>query len=84
MTRLREHYDNVVKPELIKQFGYANPMQVPKLEKVVINMGVGEASQDRKLIKGAVEEMTLISAFICFNINGCTHVFGGCASWPCR
>jgi len=61
MTRLREHYDNVVKPELIKQFGYANPMQVPKLEKVVINMGVGEASQDRKLIKGAVEEMTLIS-----------------------
>ncbi len=61
MTRLHELYDNVVRPELVKQFGYANVMQVPKLEKVVINMGVGEASQDRKLIKGAVEDMIMIA-----------------------
>ncbi len=61
MARLRERYNDVVRPALLKEFGYANPMQVPKLEKIVINMGVGEASQDRKKIEGAVSDMTLIS-----------------------
>ncbi len=61
MTRIREHYENVVKQALTQEFGYDNPMQVPKLEKIVINMGVGEASQDRKKITGAVEDMTLIA-----------------------
>ena len=46
MTRLQEHYDNVVHAGLMKEFGYANPMQVPRLDKIVINMGVGEAVQD--------------------------------------
>ena len=43
MTRLQEHYDDVVRPALMKEFSYTNPMQVPRLDKIVINMGVGEA-----------------------------------------
>ena len=61
MTRLKEQYEKTVKPALIEQFGYTNPMQVPKLEKIVVNMGVGEASQDSKKIDGAVSDMTLIT-----------------------
>ncbi len=61
MTRLRELYEETVKPSLVERFGYANPMQVPRLDKIVVNMGVGEASQDRKLIEGAVDDMTLIT-----------------------
>ncbi|MCW9034279.1 MAG: 50S ribosomal protein L5 [Alphaproteobacteria bacterium] len=61
MTRLREHYDTVVKPALLEEFGYKNVMEVPKLEKIVINMGVGEASQDKKKIQSALQEMELIS-----------------------
>src|ERR1700688_404159 len=60
-ARLREHYDTVVKPELIKQFQYKNPMEVPKLEKIVINMGVGEAVGDSKRINVAAEELARIS-----------------------
>ncbi|ARJ67472.1 50S ribosomal protein L5 [Magnetospirillum sp. ME-1] len=61
MARLRTHYNTVVKPALQKEFNYANPMQVPKLEKIVINMGVGEAAQDSKKIEAALAELTLIS-----------------------
>jgi large subunit ribosomal protein L5 len=61
MARLRKHYDTVVKPALQKEFNYKNPMQVPKLEKIVINMGVGEAAQDSKKIESALAELTLIS-----------------------
>ena len=61
MSRLREFYEETVKPAMVEQFGYANPMQVPKLDKIVVNMGVGEASQDRKLIEGAADDMTLIT-----------------------
>lgn len=61
MARLREHYDTTVRKALQEQFGYANPMQVPKLEKIVINMGVGEASQDAKKIEAAVAELTAIA-----------------------
>jgi len=60
-TRLREHYDSVVKPKMQATYNYANPMQMPRLDKIVINMGVGEASQDRKLIEGAVQDLTAIS-----------------------
>jgi large subunit ribosomal protein L5 len=60
-ARLREHYDSKVRAALQEQFGYKNPMQVPKLEKIVINMGVGEAAQDVKKIESAVAEMTAIS-----------------------
>lgn len=61
MARLRKHYNTVVKPALHQEFKYANPMQVPKLEKIVINMGVGEAAQDSKKIEAALAELTLIS-----------------------
>jgi large subunit ribosomal protein L5 len=61
MPRMRDHYKNVINPAMNEKFGYANTMLVPKLEKIVINMGVGEASQDRKKIEGAVIDMTLIS-----------------------
>jgi large subunit ribosomal protein L5 len=60
-TRLQEHYDKIVKPELMKQFQYRNPMQVPKLEKIVINMGVGETVGDSKRINAASEELARIS-----------------------
>lgn len=61
MTRFKEHYDTVVKPKLQEEFNYTNPMMMPKLEKIVINMGVGEAAVDSKKIKGAVEELTAIA-----------------------
>ncbi|HYB56830.1 MAG TPA: 50S ribosomal protein L5 [Alphaproteobacteria bacterium] len=60
-ARLREHYEKVVKPELMKQFQYRNLMEVPKLEKIVINMGVGEAIGDSKRITVAADELARIS-----------------------
>jgi large subunit ribosomal protein L5 len=59
--RLLKHYRDKVRPQLIKEFGYKNPMQVPKLEKIVINMGVGEATADQKKLDSAVAELTVIS-----------------------
>ena len=61
MTKLHEHYEKTVKAAMVEQFGYKNPMQIPRLEKIVVNMGVGEATQDSKKIDAAVEEMTLIT-----------------------
>ena len=60
-TRLNEHYETVLKPKLKEQFGYGNDHQVPRLEKIVLNMGLGEAAQDSKKVDFAVNEMTLIS-----------------------
>lgn len=59
--RLRQHYNDVVKPKLQEEFSYKNTMEVPKLDKIVINMGVGEASQDRKKIEGALTDLTKIA-----------------------
>jgi len=59
--RLRRHYDDVVRKALSEEFGYSNPMEVPKLEKIVINMGVGEAAGDQKKLDAAVGDLTLIS-----------------------
>jgi len=61
MARLREYYEKTVKPALIKEFGYKSPMEVPKLTKIIINMGVGEASQDRKKIEGPLKELAMIA-----------------------
>ncbi|HEY0523824.1 MAG TPA: 50S ribosomal protein L5 [Stellaceae bacterium] len=61
MTRLQEHYDKVVRPALMQEFGYKSPMQVPKIEKIVVNMGVGEAVQDGKKIDAAVGDLTAIT-----------------------
>ena len=61
MTRFRERYDTVLRPALMQEFGYRNPMQVPRLEKIVVNMGVGEAVQDAKKIDAAVGDLTAIT-----------------------
>ncbi len=61
MARLRKQYDDVIRKSLADKFGYKNPMAIPKLTKIVLNMGVGEASQDKKKIEGAVENMTAIA-----------------------
>ncbi len=61
MTRLREHYDTVVRPSLMKEFGYKNPLEVPRLEKIVVNMGVGEAVQDVKKVDAAAKELAAIT-----------------------
>ena len=60
-ARLQEHYQEVIRPALLEGYGYANPMQVPRLEKVVLNMGVGEAVGDSKKIDAATRDMTLIT-----------------------
>lgn len=61
MPRLQKRYLEEVRAKMQTEFGYTNPMQVPKLEKIVINMGVGEAAGDQKKLDAAVAEMTLIS-----------------------
>lgn len=61
MARLKDHYYKEVVPTLQKEFDFKNPMQIPKLDKIVINMGVGEASQDKKKIEGPLNDLTLIS-----------------------
>jgi len=61
MTRLEEHYRKNVVPELTKKFGYKNVMQVPRIKHITINMGVGEALADRKVIENAMADMEKIS-----------------------
>jgi large subunit ribosomal protein L5 len=61
MSNLRTYYNEEVTPKLVDRFGYTNPMQVPKLKKMVLNMGLGAAIQDIKLLDAAVEELTLIA-----------------------
>jgi large subunit ribosomal protein L5 len=61
VPRLLARYNETVRPALQKEFGYGNPMQVPKLEKIVINMGVGEAAGDQKKLDAALAELTLIA-----------------------
>ena len=60
-TRLRHIYDTEVKPALMQEFGYKNVMQVPRLEKIVVNMGVGEAVQDQKKLDAAFTDMMAIT-----------------------
>ena len=60
-ARLLEHYESVVKAQLIEQFGYANALQAPRLDKAIINMGVGEAAQDSKKLEGAINDLTAIA-----------------------
>jgi len=62
MSRLKEKYLKEIVPVMIKEFGYRNVMEVPKLEKVVLNMGLGEAIHNIKILDAAVEELALISA----------------------
>ena len=59
--RMRALYDEVVKGKLVEQFGYENPLQVPRLDKVVINMGIGEGVADRKKVESAAADLSLIA-----------------------
>jgi large subunit ribosomal protein L5 len=59
--RLRKHYEDVVRPKLIEEFGYKNPMEVPTIEKIVLNMGVGESTADSKKATVAAGDLALIS-----------------------
>ena len=59
--RLQEHFESEVLPNLMKEFGYENRHQVPRIEKIVVNMGVGEAVQDTKKVKAAAGELALIT-----------------------
>lgn len=61
MNRLVEKYNNEIVPAMVAKFGYKNKMQVPKLSKIVVNMGVGEAKENSKLLDGAVADMTIIT-----------------------
>ncbi len=61
MVRLKELYNNEIVPQLTKDFSYKNIMQVPKLEKIVVNMGLGEAIQNVKILDSAVEELAMIT-----------------------
>lgn len=64
-TRLLEKYNKEIKPELLKKFEYKSVMQVPKLEKIVVNIGVGDATQDEKRLDEAVDEIALITGQKC-------------------
>ncbi|MBL4614978.1 MAG: 50S ribosomal protein L5 [Magnetovibrio sp.] len=61
MARLKQVYNDEVAPALKEEFNYTNPMQIPKLEKIVLNMGIGEAALDKKKIDGPVSDLTLIT-----------------------
>ncbi len=61
MTRLKEHYETTIKPALMKELAYKNPFQVPRLEKIIINMGLGSAMQDNRKAQTVLEELALIA-----------------------
>jgi large subunit ribosomal protein L5 len=61
MNRLKEKYETSIRKELTEKFNYTTPMQVPKLEKIVVNMGVGEAVHNSKALDDAIEELTVIT-----------------------
>ena len=61
IPRLKQHYQEVLRGELAKEFGYANPMQVPRLDKIVLNMGVGEAVADSKKVQAAASDLGRIA-----------------------
>ena len=61
MSRLKELYRDEIAPAMTKKFGYKNVMEIPKLDKIVINMGVGEAKENAKLLESAVKDMETIT-----------------------
>ena len=61
MTRLKEQYDSQIKAAMMKKFGYKNEMQIPKLVKIVVNMGVGEAKDNSKVLDSAVKDLEIIA-----------------------
>ena len=61
MSRLRDQYQNEIKDAMVKKFGYKNVMEIPKLDKVVVNMGVGEAKENAKILEAAMGDMEIIT-----------------------
>ena len=61
MSRLKKRYQAEVKPALQEKFSYKNPMQIPGLKKIVINMGIAEASKDKNSVQDCIKEMTMLS-----------------------
>src|SRR5579872_117941 len=61
MPRLKKHYEETVRPALVKEFGYKNPMQIPRLDKIVVNMGIGEAVADSKKAAAAMKDLGTIT-----------------------
>ena len=61
MSRLKEQYENEIKDAMVKKFGYKNTMEIPKLDKIVVNMGVGEAKENAKILEAAVKDMEAIT-----------------------
>ena len=61
MARLKDRYNDEIRPGLIRKFGYSSPMQAPKLVKVTLNMGVGEAKQDSRMLEAAQEQLATIA-----------------------
>ena len=61
MARLKTKYNDEIKPQLIERFGYTSSMQAPKIEKIVLNMGLGEAKQDSKMMDAAMEQLGIIA-----------------------
>jgi large subunit ribosomal protein L5 len=61
MARLKDRYNDEIRPALVRKFGYSSIMQAPKLEKVTLNMGVGEAKQDSKMLEAAQEQLATIA-----------------------
>ena len=59
--RLREHYETQVVPKLVSEFGFENPMEIPRLEKIVLNVGLGSANDEPKLLQSVVDELALIT-----------------------
>ncbi|MBD3400698.1 MAG: 50S ribosomal protein L5 [Candidatus Coatesbacteria bacterium] len=60
-ARLQQHYQEQVRPALTKRFGFHNPMQVPRLTKIVLNRGIGDSKENPKIVEGAVEDLTAIT-----------------------
>ena len=61
MSRLQEHYQKVVRQSLVEQFQYSNEMQIPKLEKIIVNMGLGDSGRESKKVEGAISDLMAIT-----------------------
>ena len=61
MARLKDFYFETVRDAMVKKFGYKNPMEIPKIEKIVVNMGVGEAKENIKALESAIKDMEIIT-----------------------
>ena len=61
VPRIKQHYDDVVRTKLLEEYKYANSMEVPRLDKIVLNMGLGQGTDDRKVVEKAAEQLTLIA-----------------------